>query len=86
MSQSAKLQMARVARLNQQLSELRAEESALLAELSKAFRELADGEIDLTTGNRQARRHVPKLPQISETDRARARHALRDAEVRRRLG
>lgn len=78
--------MAKLARIDQRLAELQAEQASLLAERSQVFVALADGEVELPTMRRGARLHVPALPKISETDRARARRELNSAGLRRRLG
>jgi hypothetical protein len=78
--------MARLSRIKHRIAELRAEEAELLAQESRLFDEMAEGEtVDLRSGRRRPKACVPKLDDVSETDRARATRALQEAEHRRRL-
>lgn len=86
MSQAVRLQMARLARIDGRLAELHSEEAELLAERARVFAALGEGTVDLVAQRRAAPRHVPELPAVSELDRQRARRALQDAGVRRRVG
>lgn len=88
MTKDHKLRLARLARLHHQLAELDGKRAEHQAELARIYAEMADGEtaVDLETGRRQPRPHLPRVPQVSDTDRALARAALRERAVRRRLG
>jgi chromosome segregation ATPase len=88
MSAENKIRMARLARIDRKLAELDAERAELQAERAQVFEELADGEqaVDLRTQRRSPTPHVPKLPPISDTDRAAARQGLRHNAIRRRVG
>ena len=83
---SGKIAMAKLAVISERRAELAAELSSLEAEAAKIQRGLADGEVDPRTLRRAPRAAAPKLPQVSQVDRARARQALRDSALRRRVG
>jgi hypothetical protein len=69
----------KLARIDERLAELLAEESQLYAERAKILRGEAPG-----TEKRRSRRE-PEVPEPSEMDRARARVALRQSDLDRRL-
>lgn len=82
-----KIRMASAARVLHRLAELDGERAELQAQLARIYGEMAEGESSsLRTGKRLPRASVPTIGPISETDRARARAALHDADVRRRVG
>lgn len=83
---SGKIAMAKLARISERRAELNAELAQLEAERAKIERSLADGEVDPRTLRRAPRAAAPVLPQVSEVDRARARQALRESALRRRVG
>jgi hypothetical protein len=86
-TQAHKVRMATAARVLHRLAELDGERAELQGELARIYSEMAEGEtVSLRTGKRLPRTSVPQLGPISEVDRARARAALQDAAVRRRVG
>lgn len=86
MTQAHRLRMARLARLAHCKAEAYAKLAEVESENAKVFSEMAEGEtVDLRTGRSRHRAHEPKIPTVTETDRARARAALHDRTVRRRL-
>ena len=73
-----RIQMAKLANTARRRAELTAELAQVEAQQAGVFDELAEGTtVDLRTGRRQPRKHVPQLPEPSELDRAKARAALR---------
>jgi hypothetical protein len=71
--------LERLARIDQRIAELTSERAQI-------FAEMADEAAGLQDGRRLPERRLPELPQIPETDRARARAALRESDHRRRFG
>ena len=70
--------MAKLANTARRRAELTAELAQVEAQQAVVFDELAEGTtVDLRTGRRHPRKHVPQFPEPSELDRARARAALR---------
>jgi len=93
--ETGKVQMAKLARIEQQIAELDAESTEITArrsrlqvEKAKIYEELAGGAaFDLRTAKRITTRHVPRLPTvISADDRLRAQAAIRQSSNRRRAG
>ena len=73
-----RIQMAKLANTARRRAELTAELAQVEAQQAGVFDELAEGTtVDLRTGRRHPRKHVPQFPEPSELDRARARAALR---------
>lgn len=78
--------MAKLSRLRSRRAELLAEEAQLAAEEARIFGEMADGmTVDLATGKTRARSSEPEIAQPSELAAARAKKALQEAEIRRRV-
>lgn len=84
-TEAGRIHAARLANLDDRLAAIRAEEAQLLSERARVFRAMSEGVIELP-GTAPRSRHVPTLPQITDTDRALARRALAERTVRRRVG
>jgi hypothetical protein len=85
-SGAARIQMARLARIDGRLAELSAEQANLLAERARVFDELGRGEVSLPALRKEARRREPTIPEPTELDRARAQKILATNGLRRRVG
>jgi hypothetical protein len=87
MSQADKIQMARLAHLERKAAELHATLAEITAERAKIFQGFAEGETyDVVRGRRRPREAAPEITPVSELTAARATHALRQNETRRRIG
>lgn len=85
-TRDGKIRLAKLARIDHQLAELHGRMAELLAQRARLFDEMSDSEVSsLTTGRKTPVRCEPQLPPVSDTDRARARAALREADIRRRM-
>lgn len=85
--ESGKIQMSKLALIEQEIAELDARRAELSAKKAGIYAELADGaSIDHRTLQRPKTPHRPKLGPVSELDRARARSILRETDIRRRVG
>ena len=87
MTRDHQVRMARLALLSQRVAELDAQRAEATHEIATIYRAMAEGQtVELRSGRRHQRAHVPKRKEISETDRARADVALREREIQRRVG
>lgn len=85
-TESHRIRLAKLARIDHRLAELLGEQAELMASRARIADEMAEGQaINLETGRRLPRAHHPKIPQVSDTDRARALSALQGNAHRRRL-
>lgn len=86
MTSDGKIRLSKLARIDHRLAELQAEAARLLAERARLFDAMAENDVDIETGRKSPTRHVPAINPVAETDRVRARVALRDAGLRRKVG
>lgn len=83
--EDGKILMAKLARIDHDVAELDAKRAELGAQRAAVWAELAEGaEIDLRTLRKARAPHRPEIPEPNDIDRARARIALRDHELRKR--
>ncbi len=84
--ESGKICMAKLARIDHELAELDARRAELGAQRAAVWAELAEGEtFDLRTMRKAKTPHRPTIGPVADIDRARARAALRESDLRRRL-
>lgn len=84
--QDSKILAAKLARIAHDIAECDARRAELGAQQAKIWQELAEGEavVDVRTLRKAKTPHRPVLGPVSELDRARARIALRDIEMKER--
>jgi hypothetical protein len=85
MSAAGKERMARFASLKRERARLMAQLADLDAQEATLLDEFAENDVDLRTGRRAPRAHVPTLGPVSELDQARADRALQKSDSKRRL-
>ncbi len=84
-SRAAKERSTRHKILHMKQAELLAELARVNADIATVFASASENDTEVTSPRKPPVKHVPRLEPVSEVDQARARKALRDVQLRRRL-
>ena len=85
MAAKGKIMLAQLARLDRREAELHAELADLKLERSKLLAEMSGQDVDLGTGRKSPKRPQPEIPEPTDLVAAKARKALKQLDVRRRV-